>query len=446
MREHEILSYADLRPVSVGERVAVGSFAIEPVRVTHSIPDATALAITTDAGVVVHSGDFKIDPDQPDGVKFDDARLGALGDAGVALLLSDSTNVDSEGTSGSESGVGEALRAVVEEAPSAVVVGLFASNVHRLRMLGEIARRTRRRIVILGRSVETHARVAHATGHLDWPSDVLFPPERIRELPRSSILGVATGTQGEARAALSRMAFGEHPHFTIAAGDTVVLSSRIIPGNEPDVFDIISALLRRGAIVKTRISDRGIHVSGHAHRDEQRRMLELVRPRSFMPVHGTLHHLLRHAALARAMGVTDVVTAENGHLVQLGPSGIAKIGGVHHGRVHTWAGREVPLDVIRQRRIMAESGAIALVVPLEAGVARADRIRVAFFGVAEDARTDSLTREIREHVAEAIAENLRLGPPLSDPGMLAEAGRQAARRVCFRHFGFKPVTKLEVLS
>lgn len=445
MAEHEVLSYARLVETRVGEPFSVGSFTIEPIQVTHSIPDATALAIRTDAGVVIHSGDFKIDPDQGDGAHFDEARLGALGDDGVALLFSDSTNVDSEGTTGSEADVEGALAEIVRAAPSAVVVGLFASNVHRLRMLGKIAKACGRRLVLFGRSVETHAKVARATGHLAWPSDLVFPADRVSELPRAAILGVATGTQGEARAALARMAFGEHPNFVAQPGDTFVLSSRIIPGNEPDVFAIMSELLRRGAVVKTRATDKGIHVSGHAHRGEQRRMLELVRPRAFVPVHGTLHHLQRHAALAREMGVDDVLAIENGQVVALGASGLAKAGGVPHGRVHTWAGRPVPVDVIRERRIMAETGALFVTVPVRRGGVHSSAVRIVSIGVADAATMTALTGEIAREVTLAVLENLRLGPPLSETPMLAEAARLAARRVVHRALSIKPVTKAEIL-
>ncbi len=447
MAEHEILSYAHLVETAPGDRVDVGSFVVEPIRVTHSIPDATALAIHTDAGIVIHSGDFKIDPDQGDGAVFDAERLSAFGDQGVSLLMSDSTNIDSEGTTGSERGVAEALEGVVRAATGAVVVGLFASNVHRLRMLGAIAKKTRRRIVMFGRSVETHARIARATGHLEWPSDLVFPADRVRELPRESILGVATGTQGESRAALARMAFGEHPSFVASPGDTFVLSSRIIPGNDPEVFAIMSELLRRGAIVKTRMSDRGIHVSGHAHREEQRRMLELVRPRAFMPVHGTLHHLLRHAALAREVGVEHVLAVENGQVVEVSESGIAKAGGVPHGRVHTWAQRAVATDVIRERRALADSGALVISLPLRAGRGvDPSHVHVTALGVVEEAgaSTGPLFDKIRNEVAQSVADGLRMGPPHSDVASLAEAARLAARRVVFRALGFKPVTRIHV--
>ena len=334
--EHEILDHVTLHEVTPRQRVQVGSFEVEPIRVTHSIADATALAIRTDAGLVVHTGDFKFDDAPPDGETFDVARFQALAVEGIRLLLSDSTNIDARGPTGSEGAVGHALDDIVAAAEHAVVVAVFASNVHRLRILGEIARRHGRKLVALGRSVSTHARVARSiarsTGehagapYLDWPNDLVWPADRARELPRRALLGVATGSQGEGAAALARLARGEHPAFDLAAEDVVVMSSRVIPGNEAAVVRVMGDLLRRGVAVRTWWSDRDVHVSGHAHRDEQRRMIELARPRAFVPLHGTLHHLFRHAALARELGVPEVCVLENGdvgasfgHFDQVGP-------------------------------------------------------------------------------------------------------------------------------
>jgi ribonuclease J len=217
--EHEILAHARLLEARPREKVEVGPFTVEPIRVTHSIVDATALAIHTDAGLVVHTGDFKFDESPPDGEVFDEERLAELGAAGVSLLCSDSTNVDTLGASGSERGVGEALLARVQAASGRVVVGLFASNVHRLRMLGDIARATGRRLVPLGRSVQTHAKVATETGYLAWPEIDLVTPEMASKLPREKVLGIATGTQAEANAALARIARGDHARL-LAPGDT----------------------------------------------------------------------------------------------------------------------------------------------------------------------------------------------------------------------------------
>ncbi len=233
-QEHEILDHVEMHEAIPRRRVAVGPFEIEPIRVTHSIADATALAIRTAAGTLLHTGDFKFDDTPPDCEPFDVERFAEIaGGEGVRLLLSDSTNIDAAGPTGSEQGVGEALDRIVAGAEQAVVVAIFASNVHRLRLLGDIARRHGRKLVALGRSVSTHLRVARATSrstgpsagqpYLEWPSDLIWPADRARELPRKAILGVATGSQGEDAAALARLGRGEHPSLDVGLGDVVVL-------------------------------------------------------------------------------------------------------------------------------------------------------------------------------------------------------------------------------
>jgi ribonuclease J len=453
--EHEILDHVDLREVAPRARVRVGPFEVEPVRVTHSIADATALAIRTAAGLVVHTGDFKFDDAPPDGETFDVARFEELGREGVRLQMSDSTNVDARGPTGGEEGVGQALDAIVAGAKAAVVVGVFASNVHRLRMLGDIARRHGRKLVALGRSVSTHARVARAiarsTGdqagapYLEWPPDLVWPADRARELPRSALLGVATGTQGETAAALARLARGEHQAFELAAGDLVVMSSRVIPGNEAAVVRVMGDLLRRGIELRTWWSDRSVHVSGHAHRDEQRRMIELVRPRAFVPVHGTLHHLFRHAALARELGVPEVCVLENGDVGELGPDGTRKTGRAHTGRVHVFAQRVLPANVLRERAALASHGAAHVVVSVDARGRLAGEVAIATRGVVDEVLDAHVLAAARHEAAAAVDELADGTPGEFDEPALAEAARQAVRRALARLLGFKPLTTATVL-
>jgi ribonuclease J len=457
--EHEVLRHADLREVPPRTMAHVGSFEVEPIRVTHSIADATALAVRTDAGLVVHTGDFKFDDSPPDGETFDVERFAELSREGVRLLLSDSTNIDSRGSTGSEAAVGEALDRIVACATGAVVVGIFASNVHRLRLLGEIARRHGRKIVPLGRSVEVHARVARATArstgpdagtpYLQWPSDLVWPAERARELPRRAVLAVATGTQGEAGAALARLARGEQPGLDVGAGDTVVLSSRVVPGNERDVMDVVSALLRRGVDLRSWWSDRAVHVSGHAHREEQQRMIELARPRAFVPVHGTLHHLTRHAALARELGVAEVEVLENGDVGDLGPSAeepLRKAGRAPAGRVHVFAQRAIPPKVLQERSALAARGAAQAVVPVDAEGRLCGDIQLSTRGVFDediDAHILERARAEASAAVEALAASGTGDPRADEP--IAEAVRLAIRRTIDRALGFKPSTLVAVL-
>ncbi|MBI4951335.1 MAG: ribonuclease J, partial [Myxococcales bacterium] len=355
----ELVSEVELRPIVPGERFRAGPFAVEPLRVTHSIVDAAALAIETVAGLVVHTGDFKLDQEPLDGPPTDEERLLALGARGVRLLLSDSTNVLAPGSSGSERSAAAALEAEVAAAEGRVVVGLFASNVHRLRALGELALRQGRRVCLLGRSARTHFEAASKLGLLAWPSELVVSPPMAGSLAHRSVLYVVTGTQAEPRSALRRLASGLHPELRIGPGDTVLLSSRAIPGNERTVFAMVDDLIRLGARVVTRQHAPGIHVSGHAHKDELARILELVRPRAFLPVHGALHHLVAHGALARDLGIAEVVVAENGVRLALGAvEPLRRVGEVPAGRVARTLGRVVPQEVLRQRLELSRSGAV----------------------------------------------------------------------------------------
>ena len=455
--EHEILGHVDLREVTPRQRVRVGPFEVEPIRVTHSIADATALAIRTGAGLVVHTGDFKFDEAPPDGETFDVPRFEELAGEGVRLLLSDSTNIDARGPTGGEQGVGDAIEAIVAGAAQAVVVGMFASNVHRLRMLGDIARRHHRKLVMFGRSVRTHSHVAsgtaRATGphagkpYLDWPSDLVWPAERARELPRRAVLGIATGTQGEEAAALARLARGEHPAFDLSPGDVVVLSSRVIPGNEPTAMRVMSDLLRRGIELRSWWSDRSVHVSGHAHREEQRRMLEMVRPRAFVPVHGTLHHLGRHADLARELGVPEVCVLENGDVGELAAQEpLRKAERVHSGRVHVFARRPLHPQVLRERSALAAHGMAHVVIPVDTRGHLAGTIALATCGVLDEVLDAHLLASARNAAAAAVeelADGASAGS-VEEPAV-AEAARQAVRRAFGRVLGFKPVTTATVL-
>ena len=437
--EHEVLEHARLFETRPRETFRVGSFEIEPIRVTHSIADATALAIRTDEGVVVHTGDFKFDEAPPDGEHFDEARLRELGDAGVRLLLSDSTNSDVEGPTGSETEVGLVLEDIIVNAKGAVVVAMFASNVHRLRILGEVARRAGRKIVLLGRGVGTHARVARATGYLPWPSELVLPDAMARETPRDKLLIVATGSQGEERAALSRLARGEHPAIALAPGDTVILSARAIPGNEPEVFAIMDNLLRRGVIVRTRATDRGIHVSGHGHRPDQRRMIDLVRPKSFVPVHGTIHHLTRHAALARESGVADVAVIENGRIAEVTAERVSLGGTVPTGRVHVYAGREVKDAVLRERAAMAGEGVAMCSVAVDAAGTATD-VALTTRGVLDPSADAQEIRDVEAAVRRAIAE----AKDEATDAELGEHARLAIRRTFHKNRGIKPITIVHV--
>ncbi len=436
------LAELDLVTVQPGRRFEVGPFGFEPIRVTHSIADATALAIRTAAGMVVHTGDFKLDPTPPDGELTDELRLMELGEAGVRLLLSDSTNVDSPGTSGSERDVGDALGELVARARGRVVLGLFASNVQRLSLVGDIAQRTGRRLCLLGRSVMTHVRAAEAVGRLRWPADLTVTPDVAASMARERVLVIASGTQAERMSALTRLAAGTHPQLRLDAGDTVILSSRIIPGNDRPVFDMMADLLRLGVDLHTRITDARVHASGHAHREEQLRMIELTRPRAFVPLHGTLHHLMRHAELARECNVAEVLVAENGEVVELrAEAAPAKAGRVPVGKVATAGGDELSEEILRERAQLGRGGVAFVSVLLDARGQIVGTPQVVSRGVLEPAFA-GVARNVAAAATRAIAE---LDPrSRGDDDALADAVRIAARRAHESHTGRRPTVLVAV--
>jgi ribonuclease J len=419
----------ELIPIVPRQRYRIGPFECEPVRVTHSIADATSLALRTPAGLIVHTGDFKIDPTPTDHEQFDRARFRELGDEGVRLLLSDSTNIDSEGEAGSERGVASVLGDLIDHAPGRVVVTLFASNTHRLRAVIDAAHRSGRKLCWLGRSVQTHSRVAAETGYLQRLEEIVIAPAQAALLPRNRVLFAATGSQAEPASALARIARRVHPQIALEPGDLVILSSRIIPGNDRPVVDLIDKLLRQGIQVIERRTDRGVHVSGHAHRGEQRAMLELVRPEAFVPVHGTLHHLHRHAALARETGVRRTEIVQNGDVLELSRSELRVVDRAYTGRVHVARGSDVDDEILNDREKLAEQGALAISFTIDG------------FGrllAAPDitARGVMLDRELHDVLGQARIAAKRAFRFAADDGLLddLEALKEALRRKMTRFF------------
>lgn len=387
----------DFRPASAGQRYEVGPFTVEPVRVSHSIIEATALYVTSSAGSVLHTGDFKFDPDPPDGQPTDEEKLLEIGERGVDVLLSDSTNIDSLGSAGSESGVADALAEVIGAARQRVVVGLFSSNVQRLISLGQIAHDTGRRIGLLGRSLRTHVETARELGHLSWQGDRLLTNDELSSCRPSQLMVLAGGTQAEAGSALTRIARAEHPALTLAAGDSVILSSRVIPGNDRRVSRMVSELLRLDVELHTQTSRRDLHTSGHANRDELSHMIELVRPRCFIPVHGARHHLHNHAELARRSGVEQCLVIENGQVAGLSGGRLERLEVVRSGRIAIDRGLEVlSSETLRQRAALGRSGIAQLWVVLDSDGALRSPARLSTFGVATFDSPEANARLARE--------------------------------------------------
>jgi ribonuclease J len=368
LREAGLLPGADLRRVRAGEVLSLGQLQVEFIRVAHSIPDGVGLALHTPAGLVVHTGDFKFDPTPVDGQATDYGRFAALGDAGVQLLLSDSTNAVREGLTPSERVAGTALARVLAEARRRVIVACFASNLHRLQQILDAAARLGRRVAFNGKSMLANVRVASELGALQLPPGVVVELPELRRLPPERGVIVTTGSQGEPLSALARMAVGEHKQIEIQPGDVVVFSARVIPGNEKSIAHTINQLLRRGAEVITE-EVAPVHVSGHASREELKLMLHLTRPRFLAPIHGEYRHLHQHARLAAGMGwpAERIVVLENGDALDVTP-GLAKVvGRVTAGRVFV-DGKgvgDVGEAVLRDRHHLAQDGLVLVVVAFD---------------------------------------------------------------------------------
>src|ERR1700742_3412847 len=319
LEEHNLLDDADLIEMVPGRRLTLGPVSVMPIRVTHSLVDCVALAIHTPVGVVLHTGDFKVVLSPPDNKPFDLHAFAELGKQGVLALLQDSTNVDRNGYTPSERAVRPRLDEVFSQAKKKLFFSCFSSSIHRIRLAMELAYDHGRKVAIVGRSMDNATEIAQDLGYLDPPQGLIINPGQMRDTPANKLLVLISGTQGEPMSALSRAAVNNHKHAKIDAGDTVLLSSRVIPGNEKGIFRVIDHLSRREANVIYDDGSQGlIHVSGHASQEELRLMINLVRPKFFIPIHGDYRHLKRHAELAASMGVVEkAILLEDGDVLEV---------------------------------------------------------------------------------------------------------------------------------
>lgn len=360
----------DLRPIGPRTPFHVGDqFTVEALQVTHSVPDAVGLCVSTASARAIHTGDFKLDGMPIDGKLTDLERLGELGEEGVDLLLSDSTNAEVQGTAGSESLVRETFERVVSGLHGRVLITMFGSHLHRALHVIELARKVGRKVLLLGRSLQRNVALAQSVGLFPRADDVLIPFEAAPAIPGRQLLILCTGAQAEQRSALSSLMNPEPGPLRIERGDTLLISSRTIPGNEPDVSAMINRLIARGVNVITHRQEPGIHVSGHASRDEQRKVLEVVKPRSFVPIHGELRQLHAHWLLAREAGLRDeqLFLATDGDVVGVDAEGGRTLGRVPAGRQLMRREGVAPVSeqAIQERRWLAESGAVFAVVVLK---------------------------------------------------------------------------------
>lgn len=429
--------------VPMSGRFTVGPFEVELVTLTHSIPEPNALIVRTAAGTVLHTGDWKLDPDPLVGDDYDEAALRALGDQDILAMVCDSTNALVEGESGSEAEVRAVLMDLIGGLKNRVAVACFASNVARLETAAKVAAAHGRRVALAGRSMLRVYQAARDTGYLaDLPP--MITDEHVGFLPRDEVLLLCTGSQGESRSALWRIANDEHPQISFDAGDAVIFSSRVIPGNEVAIHRLQNVLVDKGVEVIT-TDDHFVHVSGHPAREELTQMYQWVRPRISVPVHGESRHLAEHARLARDCQVPEQVVGRNGALIRLAPGPAGIVEHVTAGRLALDGNRLVPLDgpVLRGRQRMAYNGAatVTLVIGRD-GLFQGDPI-ISTQGVLDDeVEADKLAI-----LTEAVRDALRPLPPVArrDDAAVREAARIGLRRAVQRMLGKKPVTDVHLV-
>jgi ribonuclease J len=430
--------------VALDSRFNIGPFDIELVTVTHSIPESNALIIRTPHGAVLHTGDWKLDPTPVIGSPTDEAKLRRLGDEGCIALMGDSTNAVREGRSPSEADVAKTLTELIKTARGRVAVTTFASSVSRLRSVAVAARAADREVIVVGRAMERVVQVARETGYLDGVQD-FRGTEVFGYLPPDKVVALCTGSQGEPRAALARIAQNNHPEIALSPGDRVIFSSRTIPGNEKEVGGIINGLIDLGIEV---ITDRThlVHVSGHPRKAELEDMLRWVRPRIVVPVHGEALHLSEHAALARRVGVPKVISCRNGDLIRLAPDP-GKIDKLPSGRVFKDGNILVSSDsrTVGERRRLSFAGyvSVALAVTEKGGLASDPDVELV--GIPETSRGGEPMADI---AYDAVVQTFESLPKAKrrDPDTVAEAVRRSVRGAIRAHWGKKPVCFVHVLE
>ncbi|PZO76767.1 MAG: MBL fold metallo-hydrolase [Mesorhizobium amorphae] len=426
-----------------GDRFEIGPFAIEAVPVAHSIPEPMSLAITTPLGTVVHTGDWRIDTAPEIGPPTDEARFRALGDAGVDALICDSTNAMREGTSPSEQAVGQGLREVIAKAKGRVAITTFSSNVGRIRSIAEAARDTGRQMLVMGRSLKRVIDVATDLGYMkDLPEFVA--EEDFGYIPRENLVILCTGSQGEPRAALAKLSRDEFRSVQLAKGDTVVFSSRVIPGNEKGILAIKNALIDRGIRV-VEDGDALVHVSGHPRRDELRQMYAWTRPKTAVPVHGEAAHLAAHAELARECGVPDVASIRDGAMLRLLPGPSKVLDEVPVGRLYKdgmIVGDEKAIGVI-DRRKLSFAGHVAVNVVLDDRYELAGEPDIVAIGVASTSRDGESIEELMLDAAIEAFDSIPKGRR-KDLDLVSEAVRRAVRNAANDAWGKKPLVTVFV--
>ena len=370
LEEHGLLNKVKLVEIKPRDNITLGSFNIELIHVNHSIPDAVGLAIRCPAGIIIQTGDFKIDTTPVDGDMIDLPRFAEYGKKGVLALLSDSTNAERPGCTMSEKNVGESFELLFRKAKNKrIIVATFASNIHRVQQIIDVANARGRKVAVIGRSLENLVKVGEELGYLNVPKNILIPIDTIKNYPDDKLVIITTGSQGEPMSALTKMAFGEHRKVTITPNDYVIISATPIPGNEKMVGGVVNALMKRGVeVIYEKMYE--VHASGHACQEDLKLMIGLVKPKYFIPVHGEQKHLMKHAQLARAMGIDEknIYIAEIGETIELTETYIKKVGTVTAGDVYVdgLGVGDVGNVVLNDRKRLSQDGIIIVVATIDA--------------------------------------------------------------------------------
>jgi len=439
LEENQLLDETELIEIVPREKFTIGPFTIEPIHVTHSLVDAVALAIETPVGVVIHTGDFKIDLSPLDGRLFDLHTFAEYGKRGVLALLQDSTNVERPGYTPSESAVVPRLDEIFSRTKKKLFFSCFSSSIYRIRIALELAQSHKRKVAIVGRSMMESTEIAQDLGYIEIPQGLIINPGQMRDYAPEQLLVLISGTQGEPMSALSRAAVDNHKHVRIDAGDTVLLSSRVIPGNEKGIFRVIDHLYRRDANV---IYDNGsnglIHVSGHGSQEEMRLLINLVRPKYFIPVHGNYGNLRRHAQIAMETGAVEhAIVIEDGDVLELDKKDVRKKDKVTTGRVLIDSGSSIDVVeelVLRDRRILSEDGVVLAVLAINKRTGKVEQqpeVIMRGFGGAD------ITEQAREVVFKTL-DGLS-AEQKSDYGMVKEKVRAELKRLIQKTTGRRPM-------
>jgi ribonuclease J len=451
LEEHQMLDSAKLHKIKPGGKLTLGPFSIEFIHVTHSIVSCVLLAITTPLGVIIHTGDYKVDPTPTDNELFDLHTLAEYGKRGVLLLMSDSTNVDRPGYTESERAVGPRLEDLFVRSPRRLVISCFSSSIHRLQQILDLAQEYGRKVAFLGRSMNNTTEIAHDLGLLTIPNGILLRPQDIMQTAPSKLVAIASGTQGEPMSALSRVAVDNHKQLSLEPGDTVALSSRIIPGNEKGIYRMMNHIAKRGADVIYGSMNPPIHVSGHGSAEELRLVLNLVRPRFFVPIHGEYRQMAKHAQLAQHLshlGLEETFILESGQTLVIDSQGARKGETVTVGRVCIDSGSigDVVEDlVIRDRRHLSEDGFVLPIIAMNKNSGRAEGLpEIVSRGFMSMEEGTDLLRDARQMVLKTIEGST--AEERGDWGVMQEKIRADLKRFISKQTSRRPLIMPVILE